>query len=128
MTFEVKVTIAGKSIRRQIDGALEDLNRRLPPALGRHAVRDLEGSRSNWPEDTGESKRSFGFDVRGQRIDITNSASDSAGKPYPLILERRGHYAEDTLRRDLSQWGNAALDDVAANVQRDLDKERPSTR
>ena len=51
--------------------------------------------------------------MRGQRIDITNSASDSAGKPYPLILERRGHYAEDTLRRDLSQWANAALDEVA---------------
>lgn len=125
MPFEVNVTISGRTIKRQIDGALEDLNRRLPPALGRHAVRDLEGSRSKWPEDTGESKRSFGFDVRGQRIDITNSASDSSGGPYPLILERSGHYAEDTLRRDLSQWANAALDEVAPEVQAKLDKEPP---
>ena len=128
MPLEIKATIGGRSIKRIVDQALEDVHRTLPKALGAHAVRDIERG-SYWPEDTGDSKRSFGYDVAGPtRVDITNSATDSSGGPYPLILERRGHFAEDGLRRSLDKWGNAALDDVAANVQRDLDKERPSTR
>ena len=43
MPLEIKATIGGRSIKRIVDQALEDVHRTLPKALGAHAVRDIEG-------------------------------------------------------------------------------------
>ena len=76
-------------------------------SIGKQSVDAMQ--RSNWPVDTGRSKRGFRFSVAGDSVQMTNA------EEYAQYVEERTGITADTLSKvqydgdEVAQWLESQL-------------------
>ncbi|MCY4581596.1 MAG: hypothetical protein OXE50_02170 [Chloroflexi bacterium] len=90
------ISIDAQAIEPSLSEAIAPAMPATLDSLADGAVDALTGGSSRWPVGTGFSKASFGTEIRGDTVVVTNSAV-RGGFPYPVVVEARTGAAADTL-------------------------------